>query len=112
MTGDTPFSGDLDTFPKLLAENARVRGDKPASREKDFGIWLSWTWGQVAEEVRAIACGLAALGVKRGDKVTICGDNRPHLYWAMTAVQARRRATGLPTNRLSSAAGKCRARQP
>ena len=88
MTGDTPISGNLDTFPKLLAENARVRGDKPASREKDFGIWLSWTWGQVAEEVRAIACGLAALGVKRGDKVTICGDNRPHLYWSMTAVQA------------------------
>ena len=88
MTGDTPISGNLDTFPKLLAENARVRGDKPASREKDFGIWLSWTWAEVAEEVRAIACGLAALGVKRGDKVAICGDNRPHLYWSMTAVQA------------------------
>jgi long-chain acyl-CoA synthetase len=88
MTGDTPISGNFDTFPKLLAENARLRGDKPASREKDFGIWLSWTWAEVAEEVRAIACGLAALGVKRGDKVTICGDNRPHLYWSMTAVQA------------------------
>jgi len=88
MTGDKPISGNFDTFPKLLAENARLRGDKPASREKDFGIWLSWTWAEVAEEVRAIACGLAALGVKRGDKVTICGDNRPHLYWSMTAVQA------------------------
>ena len=88
MTGDTPISGNLDTIPKLLAENARVRGGKPASREKDFGIWLSWTWAEVAEEVRAIACGLAALGVKRGDKVAICGDNRPHLYWSMTAVQA------------------------
>ena len=88
MTGDTPISGNLDTFPKLLAENARVRGDKPASREKDFGIWLSWTWAEVAEEVRAIACGLAALGVKRGGKGAIGGDNRPHLYWSMTAVQA------------------------
>ena len=74
MTGDTPISGNLDTFPKLLAENARVRGDKPASREKDFGIWLSWTWGQVAEEVRAIACGLAALGVKRGDEIVRPGS--------------------------------------
>ena len=88
MTGEKPESGILDTFPKLLAENALVRGDRPASREKDYGIWLSWTWSQVAEEVRAIACGLAALGVKRGDKVAICGDNRPHLYWSMTAVQA------------------------
>jgi long-chain acyl-CoA synthetase len=88
MTGETPNSGNLDTFPKLLLENARVRGDKPASREKDYGIWLSWTWGQVADEVRALASGLASLGVERGDKVTICGDNRPHLYWSMTAVQA------------------------
>ena len=88
MTDGMPDFGSLDTFPKLLRENVRVRSDKPANREKDYGIWLSWTWGQVAEEVRAIACGLAALGVKRGDKVTICGDNRPHLYWSMTAVQA------------------------
>ena len=87
MTGETSTAGSLDTLPKLLLENARVRGDRPASREKDYGIWLSWTWRQVADEIRALACGLAALGVKRGDKVTICGDNRPHLYWSMTAVQ-------------------------
>ena len=87
MSGDTPNYGTYDTFPKLLAENARVRGDKPANREKDYGIWLSWTWAEVAEEIRAMACGLAVLGIKRGDKVVICGDNRPHLYWSMTAVQ-------------------------
>jgi long-chain acyl-CoA synthetase len=87
MSGDTPNYGTHDTFPKLLVENARTRGDKPASREKDYGIWLSWTWGQVADEIRAMACGLAVLGVKHGDKVVICGDNRPHLYWSMTAVQ-------------------------
>jgi long-chain acyl-CoA synthetase len=88
MTGDAPNTRPLDTFPKLLAENARIRGDRPASREKDYGIWQSWTWAQVAAEVRALTCGLQALGLKRGDTVCICGDNRPHLYWAMTAVQA------------------------
>jgi len=31
-----------DTFPKLLLENARLRGSRPAIREKDFGIWQSW----------------------------------------------------------------------
>ncbi len=87
MSGDLPNYGTFDTFPKLLVENARTRGDKPASREKDYGIWLSWTWAEVADEIRAMACGLAVLGVKRGDKVVICGDNRPHLYWSMTAVQ-------------------------
>ncbi len=77
----------LNTFPKLLANNARQRPERPAAREKDLGIWQTWTWSQVAEEVRALACGLAALGLKRGDKIAIVGDNRPRLYWTMTAAQ-------------------------
>ena len=77
----------LDTFPKLLLENARVRGTRPAIREKDYGIWQSWTWGQVAREVQDFALGLAALGFKRGDKLGVIGDNRPKLYWAITAAQ-------------------------
>ena len=44
MTDGMPDFGSLDTFPKLLRENVRVRADKPANREKDYGIWLSWTW--------------------------------------------------------------------
>lgn len=86
MSGD--HAAGQDTFPKLLAANARIRGGKPASREKDYGIWQTWTWSEVAEEVRALACGLAALGFQRGDRLAIIGDNRPHLYWAMPAAQA------------------------
>ncbi len=86
MSGD--HAAGLDTFPKLLAANARIRGGKPASREKDYGIWQTWTWSEVADEVRALACGLAALGFKRGDRLAIIGDNRPHLYWSMPAAQA------------------------
>ena len=77
----------LDTFPKLLGDLARRSPDHPAIREKDYGIWPTWSWGQVAEEVRALACGLAAIGLKRGDKIAIIGDNRPRLYWTMTAAQ-------------------------
>ena len=58
--------GVLDTFPKLLEHNARLRGDRPASREKMFGIWQSWTWAEVAEETRALALGLSKLGLKPG----------------------------------------------
>ena len=77
-----------DTFPRLLLANAeRLRG-RPAVREKDLGIWQTWTWGEVADEVRTLACGLAALGFKRGDTLAIIGDNRPRLYWAMAAAQA------------------------
>jgi long-chain acyl-CoA synthetase len=77
----------IDTFPRLLLENARVRGGRPAIREKDLGIWQTWTWAEVAREVRAIACGLAARGFRRGDRLAIIGDNRPRLYWSMAAAQ-------------------------
>ena len=77
-----------DTFPRLLLHHAQVRGGRTAIREKDLGIWLSWSWQQVADEVRATACGLAALGFKRGMTLAIIGDNRPRLYWSMMAAQA------------------------
>jgi long-chain acyl-CoA synthetase len=77
-----------DTFPKLLLEHARLRPDRPANREKDYGIWQSWSWAEVAAEVEALACGLAAMGFHRGDKLAIIGDNRPRLYWAIAATQA------------------------
>jgi long-chain acyl-CoA synthetase len=77
----------LQTFPRLLFHHARTRGEAPAIREKDLGIWQTWTWSDVAERVRALASGLAALGFKRGDNLAIIGDNRPHLYMMMSAAQ-------------------------
>ncbi len=77
--------GPLDSFPKLLMDNAVRLGDSPASREKIYGIWMAWTWHQVADEVREFAAGLHALGLRRGDRVAIVGENRPRLYWSMVA---------------------------
>ena len=78
----------LDTIPKLLLDHAKKRADRPANRLKDLGIWQTWTWFDVAEEVRNLACGLAKIGFQRGDKLAVIGDNRPRLYWSMVAVQA------------------------
>ncbi len=77
----------LDTFPRLILHHARVRPRRPAIREKDFGIWQTWSWEEAAREIRAFACGLAARGFARGDRLAIIGDNRPRLYWAMAAAQ-------------------------
>ena len=77
----------LDTFPKLLMHHARVNGERPAIREKDLGIWQTWTWCEFADEVRALACALAALGLKRGEHFALVGDNRPRLYATMAAGQ-------------------------
>jgi long-chain acyl-CoA synthetase len=75
------------TFPRLLLQHAQTRPHKPAFREKDLGIWQTSTWQQVNDEVRALSCGLAAMGFKRGMNLAIIGDNRPRLYWAMAAAQ-------------------------
>ena len=80
--------GGLHTFPRLLLDHARNRPDAPAMREKYLGIWQTLSWAEVAKRVRALACGLAELGFRRGDNLAIIGDNRPHLYMMMCAAQA------------------------
>src|SRR5436305_15343794 len=80
-------SETLDTFPKLLMHHARVRPERPAIREKDLGIWQTWTWRELADEVRALASGLAALGLRRGERFALVGDHRQRLDGTMPAVQ-------------------------
>ena len=84
----TYATAEADTFPKLLYRNADRFGGRTAMRHKDYGIWQSWTWSQVLDEVRAFSAGLDEIGLKRGDKLAIVGSNRPRLYWAMCAAQA------------------------
>jgi len=78
----------LESIPALLARNAATFGDKAAYREKEYGIWQRWSWGDVAEEVEALALGFLNLGIHEGDFVAIIGRNRPHFYWSMVAAQS------------------------
>jgi long-chain acyl-CoA synthetase len=77
-----------DTFPKLVRLNAARFPRKVAIREKDYGIWQSYTWQDYYDRGRRIALGLASLGFRRGDRTAIVGDNRPELYWSVMAAQA------------------------
>lgn len=77
----------MDTLPKLLKHHAQARPAHPAMREKDYGIWQTWSWAEVHDEIMAFAAGLARLGFQRGDTLAIVGDNRPQLYWSMVAAQ-------------------------
>ena len=81
-------AGGLASIPALLQRNAKKFGSKAAYREKEFGIWQSWTWAETEKEIEALALGLINLGVKEGDFVAIIGRNRPHFYWAMVAAQS------------------------
>ncbi|WP_169544122.1 AMP-binding protein [Sneathiella aquimaris] len=78
----------LDTFPKLLRRNAEQRPTVPAYREKEFGIWQTYSWKDVYDNSRALGLGMVELGIKRGDAVAILGSNRPQLYWVFAAAQA------------------------
>ena len=75
-------------MPKLLLRNAEKMPSHPAIREKDLGIWQTWSWSEVRNEVRDFAIGLKVLGLRPGETVAIVGDNRPRLYWTFCAAQS------------------------
>ncbi len=83
----------FDTVPKLVGHHVNARPSKTAYREKEYGIWQSWTWAEAGEHMNALSLGLMDLGLGAGDHVAIVGRNRPHFYWAMIAVQG---AGGVP----------------
>lgn len=75
-----------DTIPKLFAAQCNRYGDRAAHREKDMGIWKSHSWRDYYEHARRIGLGLAKLGLKRGDTISILSeDTREWLYIDMAA---------------------------
>jgi len=86
MTGaGIEITKDL-TIPKLFVKQCRKYGkNKVAMREKEFGIWIPFTWQDYYDNVKYIALGMVSLGLKPGDKVAMIGDNRPEGLWAEMA---------------------------
>ena len=76
------------TFPRLLLEHAARRPQAPAMREKEYGIWQTLSWRDMADLVQAIACGLHQAGLQRGEHLVVIGANRPRLYATMLAAQS------------------------
>jgi len=74
------------TIPKLfLSQCKRYGTTKVAMREKEFGIWRPYTWQDYYDNVKFLCLGMVALGLKKGDKVAMIGDNRPEGLWAEMA---------------------------
>ncbi|MBU3738958.1 MAG: long-chain fatty acid--CoA ligase [Rhodoferax sp.] len=76
------------TFPQLLLSHAAQRPQDPAMREKEYGIWQTLSWADLATLVQHLACGLHQAGLQRGDHMVVVGANRPRLYATMLAVQS------------------------
>src|SRR5215831_16037285 len=80
-------SARTDTLPKLLQRNAEESPHAAGIREKARGVWQTHDWTAYRDKVRDFALGLAAMGFRRGDKLSVVGDNRPQLYFAQLAAQ-------------------------
>ncbi len=79
------ISKDL-TIPKLFLKRCKKYWDKKvAMREKEFGIWIPYTWKDYYENVKYLCLGMVSLGLQKGDKVVMMGDNRPEGLWAEMA---------------------------
>ena len=89
MENATITDKSFDTFPKLLLEQCRRQGDsKLALRHKDRGIWKRFTWKEYLDNVKYFSLGMVSMGLQRGDKVSILGENEPEWYWADLGVQS------------------------
>ena len=90
-----PLNGEngLRSVPALFRRNAKNNPSAPAYREKEFGIWQTWTWSKALDEAENFGLGLIELGIETGDFVAIIGRNRPDLYISMIAIQM---AGGIP----------------
>lgn len=82
--------GNPATLIAALARNAAEFGDRIAFRERRYGIWQEQNWREVLDEVAAMAAGLEAAGLAAGTAMTVIGDNRPRLYYAMLAANMLR----------------------
>ncbi|MBN9491281.1 MAG: AMP-binding protein [Alphaproteobacteria bacterium] len=81
-------SPQTDTLPKLLERNAQESAAAAGIREKTRGVWQTFTWADYRDRVRDFALGLESMGFRRGDKLSVVGDNRPQLYIGQIAAQA------------------------
>jgi long-chain acyl-CoA synthetase len=76
------------TFPRLLLQHAAQRPAEPAMREKEYGIWQTHSWADMAKLVEQVACGLHQAGLAAGEHMIVIGANRPRLYATMLAAQS------------------------
>ncbi len=65
------------TLADLLVRAAEMYGSRPAVRFKEGDAWVDRSFAEVLEIVRPLALGLVALGIEKGDRVSILGNTRP-----------------------------------
>lgn len=70
-----------DTIPGVFWNAARMRGEKVWLRQKDLGIWNTWTWKQAADIVREIANGMISLGFAPRETASVLSNTK--IEWVL-----------------------------
>ena len=63
-----------ETIPAVFWNAVALRGEQVWMRQKELGVWRSWSWQQTGDAVREIAGGLLALGFERGHTASILAN--------------------------------------
>jgi long-chain acyl-CoA synthetase len=88
----------LVTVPQLFLQRVAGYGDRVALRRKRLGRWWETTWREYGQRVREVAAGLIALGLRRGESVSIIAENRPEwLFCDLGVIAAGGMAVGVYT---------------
>jgi len=75
-----------DTIAKSFLLAAETRGDRPAIREKKFGIWQATSWRQWLQISKEIAYALHAVDFRPGDVASIIANAVPEWVFADMAI--------------------------
>ena len=71
-----------DTIAKSFLLSVETRGDRPAIREKKFGVWQPTTWREWLTISKDIAYALHAIGFRPGDVASIMSNAVPEWVYA------------------------------
>jgi len=71
-----------DTIPKLFRQRVQTGAQEVALREKELGIWRPITWEDYGRKAQQVGMGLIALGLEKGDRVSILSDNNKEWLFA------------------------------
>ena len=82
-----------ETVPQLFRKTVQKYGDRVAMRKKEYGLWKDISWTQYYSQAKRIGSGLIAMGLDRGDSVSIIGDNCPEWVTIDMGVQCVRGVT-------------------
>jgi long-chain acyl-CoA synthetase len=81
------FLDGCDTLSKLFLQRCKELGERTAHREKDYGIWLSYSWRDFHEHAKLIGNGLVALGLQRGEVISVLSEDNKEWVYSDLAVQ-------------------------